>query len=172
MISSNMSPENSIEAWYKEIGKDEHEEMVKDMERGMEDIDKRVFNAFREVPRHKYVDPEEQRKAYDPILVLVHDKKEYDRAVKLRQDEWRIGELEETPDKEEMAYIDGYIKQKQMAKTSTASQPSLVATMLDSVLPPDELSQQKAVEIGAGTGYVVALLAKLFSNVVGAEIKP
>jgi protein-L-isoaspartate(D-aspartate) O-methyltransferase len=56
-----------------------------------------------------------------------------------------------------------------LAESQTISQPSMVAIMLDALAcqPGD-----RALEVGAGSGYAAALLSRLVSRVYTTEIRP
>ncbi|MER3414377.1 MAG: protein-L-isoaspartate O-methyltransferase [Armatimonadota bacterium] len=56
-----------------------------------------------------------------------------------------------------------------LAEGSTISQPSMIAIMLDTL---DVSPGMRAVEVGSGSGYVLALLEELGVEAVGVEIIP
>jgi protein-L-isoaspartate(D-aspartate) O-methyltransferase len=51
----------------------------------------------------------------------------------------------------------------------TISQPSMIALMLEALAPAPE---ERALEVGAGSGYAAALLGQLTSEVEAIEIRP
>jgi protein-L-isoaspartate(D-aspartate) O-methyltransferase len=87
--------------------------------------DERILAAFRDVPRHKFVRPEDSVRAYE------------DRALPIGEDQ-------------------------------TISQPSMIALMLDALAPQ---ANDRALEVGAGSGYAAALLGKLVERVDALEIR-
>ena len=104
----------------------ERERLVMRIERHAGVTDPRVLEAFRRVPRERFVPDNQRQFAYD------------DRALP-------IGEGQ------------------------TISQPSMIAIMLAALEcePAD-----RALEVGAGSGYAAALLAQLVAEVHAVEIKP
>jgi len=88
--------------------------------------DERLLAAFRSVPRHRFVPPEQAARAYE------------DRALP-------IGE------------------------NQTISQPSMIALMFDALAPEPS---DRALEVGAGSGYAAALLGRLVERVDAVEILP
>src|SRR5262245_4537755 len=88
--------------------------------------DDRVLQAFRSVPRHRFVPESQVPFAYE------------DRALPL-------------------------------AEQQTISQPSMIAIMLEALRCQPE---DRALEVGAGSGYAAALLSELVSQVDAVEIRP
>ncbi|HEX6766737.1 MAG TPA: protein-L-isoaspartate(D-aspartate) O-methyltransferase [Polyangiaceae bacterium] len=86
----------------------------------------RILDAFRSVPRHKFVRGVDAERAYD------------DRALPIGEDQ-------------------------------TISQPSMIALMLDAL---DPKPTDRALEVGAGSGYAAALLGTLVERVDAVEIRP
>jgi protein-L-isoaspartate(D-aspartate) O-methyltransferase len=87
--------------------------------------DERILDAFRSVPRHRFVRPDDFSRAYD------------DRALPIGEDQ-------------------------------TISQPSMIAIMLDALRPE---RTDRALEVGAGSGYAAALLGALVERVDALEIR-
>jgi len=87
--------------------------------------DERILEAFRRVPRHKFVRAADADRAYD------------DRALAIGEDQ-------------------------------TISQPSMIALMLDALKPQPT---ERALEVGAGSGYAAALLGTLVERVDAIEIR-
>ena len=87
--------------------------------------DERILNAFRSVPRHRFVRAADSDRAYE------------DRALAIGDDQ-------------------------------TISQPSMIALMLDALKTQ---STDRALEVGAGSGYAAALLGKLVERVDAIEIR-
>lgn len=56
-----------------------------------------------------------------------------------------------------------------IGEDQTISQPSMIAIMLDALRPQ---STDRALEVGAGSGYAAALLGKLVERVDAIEIRP
>ena len=56
-----------------------------------------------------------------------------------------------------------------LAEEQTVSQPSMIAIMLSAL---DARAGQRALEVGAGSGYAAALLAELVDEVHAVEIRP
>jgi protein-L-isoaspartate(D-aspartate) O-methyltransferase len=86
----------------------------------------RILDAFRRVPRHRFVRASDSERAYD------------DRALPIGEDQ-------------------------------TISQPSMIALMLDALQPKPT---DRALEVGAGSGYAAALLGALVERVDALEIRP
>jgi protein-L-isoaspartate(D-aspartate) O-methyltransferase len=87
--------------------------------------DERILEAFRRVPRHKFVRPSDAERAYE------------DRALAIGEDQ-------------------------------TISQPSMIALMLHALKPQPT---DRALEVGAGSGYAAALLGTLVERVDAIEIR-
>jgi protein-L-isoaspartate(D-aspartate) O-methyltransferase len=85
----------------------------------------RILDAFRRVPRHKFIPPSDADRAYE------------DRALPIGEDQ-------------------------------TISQPSMIALMLDALAPQPT---DRALEVGAGSGYAAALLGSLVERVDAIEIR-
>jgi protein-L-isoaspartate(D-aspartate) O-methyltransferase len=64
------------------------------------------------------------------------------------------------------AYVDAALP---LAEAQTVSQPSMIAVMLEAL---DCKSHHRALEVGAGSGYASALLARLVKEVFAVEIRP
>ena len=86
----------------------------------------RMLDAFRRVPREKFVRVADTGRAYE------------DRALPIGDDQ-------------------------------TISQPSMIALMLDALAPKPT---DRALEVGAGSGYAAALLGTLVERVDAVEIRP
>jgi protein-L-isoaspartate(D-aspartate) O-methyltransferase len=56
-----------------------------------------------------------------------------------------------------------------IGEDQTISQPSMIALMLDALKPQPE---ERALEVGAGSGYAAAVLAGLVKEVDAVEIRP
>ncbi len=56
-----------------------------------------------------------------------------------------------------------------IGEDQTISQPSMVALMLDALAPAPH---ERALEVGAGSGYAAAVLSKLVASVDAVEIRP
>jgi len=100
--------------------------LVRTIEASTEIHDPRILEAFRRVPRERFVPEELADFAYE------------DRALP-------IGEGQ------------------------TISQPSMIALMLSALAPR---ATDRALEVGAGSGYAAALLGQLSESVEGVEIRP
>ncbi len=111
-------------------------------------VSESVERAFRAVPRHRFVDGwyrldiDDDRVAYRPV--------EYDR------DHPTEEQLEEIYSNRALV-----TEVKHSTPTSSTSQPSLVAGMLELL---DLRPGMRVLEIGAGTGYNAALLAEILGS--------
>lgn len=70
------------------------------------------------------------------------------------------------PDLAALAYEDRALP---IGEGQTISQPSMIALMLAALAPA---AADRALEVGAGSGYAAALLGRLTANVLGVEIVP
>jgi protein-L-isoaspartate(D-aspartate) O-methyltransferase len=70
------------------------------------------------------------------------------------------------PEQAGMAYQDRALP---IGEDQTISQPSMIALMLDALKPKTE---ERALEVGAGSGYAAAVLAGLVKEVDAVEIRP
>ncbi|HEV8548510.1 MAG TPA: protein-L-isoaspartate(D-aspartate) O-methyltransferase [Polyangiaceae bacterium] len=102
------------------------DKLLQAIEAGTKIHDPRILEAFRSVPRERFVP--------DELVELAWE----DRALP-------IGEGQ------------------------TISQPSMLALMLEALGPTE---QDRALEVGAGSGYAAALLARLTKSVDALEIRP
>ena len=96
------------------------------IEAGIGVVDPRILDAFRTVPRHRFVPELHAERAYQ------------DRALPIGEDQ-------------------------------TISQPSMIALMLAALRPKPS---DRALEVGAGSGYAAALLGELVSTVDAMEVRP
>ena len=109
-----------------EVRSEERERLVRQIawNTGIENA--RILDAFRQVPRHRFVRAVDSERAYE------------DRALPIGEDQ-------------------------------TISQPSMIALMLDALQPKPT---DRALEVGAGSGYAAALLGALVERVDAVEIRP
>jgi protein-L-isoaspartate(D-aspartate) O-methyltransferase len=70
------------------------------------------------------------------------------------------------PERADAAYEDRALP---IGEDQTISQPSMVALMLDALRPK---SHERALEVGAGSGYAAAVLSGLVKEVDAIEIRP
>jgi protein-L-isoaspartate(D-aspartate) O-methyltransferase len=70
------------------------------------------------------------------------------------------------PDRADSAYEDRALP---IGEDQTISQPSMVALMLDALRPK---AHERALEVGAGSGYAAAILSGLVREVDAIEIRP
>jgi protein-L-isoaspartate(D-aspartate) O-methyltransferase len=105
---------------------EERERLARTVARNTGVCDERLLSAFRRVPRHAFVPPDQAARAYD------------DRALPIGEEQ-------------------------------TISQPSMIALMFDALAPEPN---DRALEVGAGSGYAAALLATLVERVDAVEILP
>ena len=88
MISSNMTPDHNIDAWYEEKGgRGKHKKMVDAIHGELAGIDRRVLEAMRTVRRDRYVDKLYRKDAYNSHLVLIHDVGGFNKAIKKKEEE-------------------------------------------------------------------------------------
>jgi protein-L-isoaspartate(D-aspartate) O-methyltransferase len=70
------------------------------------------------------------------------------------------------PEQADQAYEDRALP---IGEDQTISQPSMIALMLDALRPK---SSERALEVGAGSGYAAAVLSGLVKEVDAIEIRP
>ena len=168
-MSAELKGKENNKDWYEERGRRLHVNLLKLLrELG---IDDRVVEAMGKVKRHEFVDSKYKEEAYKDMVIphilektTKKEENEFDELVITKDYAKTLNNLE-------ILTISKFLSFSSNETESSASQPYVVGVMSQSVLGPESLSNQVAVEIGAGTGYQMAVLSELgFGRVLGAEI--